>query len=223
MNKNGKIIDQIHPNNPVQARDRLAVVLSHSKEPTLNSLARVLQLNRAENLYQIKRGKNNISVPLAKRITEVYPEFNEGWLMTGMGEPFRVVLSRARQLPLYTALNFQTDGSLYKTDHMLTIETALCPSAELVTVCRSDAMEPRIMSGDYLFLTSVPVASVVFGRPYFVITGTYQICRIIRKSDEKDRLRLVALKSEQYDEIILPQEHIRALYRVCGVFQSFGG
>lgn len=228
MNRNDTITDQTLNGSPVSPIERLAVVLRHSKETSLHSLARVLRLKRSETLYQIKKGNNKISISLAKRITEIYPQISAGWLLTGIGEPFCEPLSQTvppyvKKLPLHTTLDLLPDGTLSETDIMLTFSSVLCPSAELVTICRDDAMEPRVMPGDYLFLAPVPVESVVFGCSYLIITASYRICRMIRKSDEKDRLRLVSFCPERYDEIIVFRRDICALYRICGTFQYWDG
>lgn len=228
MSRNDTITDYALSGFSASPAERLAVVLRHSQETSLNSLARKLRLRHSENLYQIKRGHNSISVPLAKRITDVYPQLNVGWLITGRGEPFcdpsaQTVFSSVRKLPLHEVLDFQPDGTLRETERMLPFPSDFCPSAELVTVCRDDAMEPRAMPGDYLLLAPSTVETVVFGRLYLVITASFRLCRMIRKSENEGRLRLVSLKPERYDDIVLSKERIRALYRICGTFQYWDG
>lgn len=228
MNKRGKITERAL-NCPVSPADRLAVVLRHSKAVTLNALAQVLKLNRAENLYQIKKGNNNISVPLAKRIAEIYPQFNIGWLTTGVGEPFhdpeppRTVAPPTKKLPFFPVLDYRPDGTLREADSVLPFPPDLCPSAELVTVCRDDALAPCATSGDYLFLIPSKVETVIFGRLYLIVTASARLCRIIRRDETESRLRLVPLNPERYDEIALHKEHIRALYRICGIFRNWDG
>lgn len=50
-----------------------------------NRLARHLGLPRGENLYQIKRGNNNIIRDVAVRIHSKFPQFSLLWLLTGWG------------------------------------------------------------------------------------------------------------------------------------------
>lgn len=228
MSWNDTITDYALSGFSVSPAERLAVVLRHSQETSLHSLARALRLRRSENLYQIKRGNNNISVPLARRITEVYPQFNVGWLITGMGEPFcepssLTVSPSVKKLPLHTVLDLLPDGTLRETERILTFPSDFCPSAELVTVCHDDAIEPRAMPGDYLFLAPSTVETVVFGRLYLIVTASARLCRMIRKGENEGRLRLVSLKPERYDDIVLSKERIRALYRICGTFQYWDG
>lgn len=64
--------------------DRVEAVIKMSKMST-NAFAKHIGLMRGENLYQIKRGNNGISVDVADRICENYPKVNKLWLLTGEG------------------------------------------------------------------------------------------------------------------------------------------
>ena len=101
--------------------DRIRFVQKHAGMPSINALARSLDLKRSENLYQILKGNNGISKDLACRITKCFPRFSIIWLTTGQGEPLiHVPLpSGFKELPLHTALNFENDGSLSEPDQVL--------------------------------------------------------------------------------------------------------
>lgn len=51
---------------------------------SVNGFARHIGLSRGENLYQIKKGNNDISKDLAQRINNHYPGYSVGWLLTGI-------------------------------------------------------------------------------------------------------------------------------------------
>ena len=53
---------------------------------TTNAFAKHIGLLRGENLYQIKRGSYGISLKLATRICEKFPEISKLWLLTGEGD-----------------------------------------------------------------------------------------------------------------------------------------
>lgn len=53
---------------------------------TTNAFARHIGLARGENLYQIKRGNNGVSLDLADRIVAKFPKVNKLWLLTGDGQ-----------------------------------------------------------------------------------------------------------------------------------------
>ncbi len=54
-----------------------------------NYFARHIGLARGENLYQIKRGNNGISLDVADRIVSKFPQVDKLWLLTGGGADVR--------------------------------------------------------------------------------------------------------------------------------------
>ena len=52
---------------------------------SVNGFAHYIGLSRAENLYQIKSGKNGISRNLVNRIVESFPQSSAAWLLMGEG------------------------------------------------------------------------------------------------------------------------------------------
>ena len=201
--------------------DRIRFVQKHAGMPSINALARSLDLKRSENLYQILKGNNGISKDLACRITKCFPRFSIIWLTTGQGEPLiHVPLpSGFKELPLHTALNFENDGSLSEPDQVLLFPDTFCPSAEMITICHGDAMIPRLMPGDWMFLARAQVDSLVFGQVYIVIAGPIRLCRIVRKGETTASVRLVSLKPEKYDELIILRTDIGEVFRLCGTFR----
>lgn len=67
---------------------RIEMVIQQSKM-TANAFARHIGLPRGENLYQIKKGNNGISLDVANRICQRYPEIDKLWLLTGDGQMLR--------------------------------------------------------------------------------------------------------------------------------------
>lgn len=67
---------------------RIEMVIQQSKM-TANAFARHIGLPRGENLYQIKKGNNGISLDVATRICQHYPEIDKLWLLTGDGQMLR--------------------------------------------------------------------------------------------------------------------------------------
>lgn len=50
---------------------------------SINGFAKYIGLPRGENLYQIKRGNNRISLGVARRIHAHFPQYAISWLLTG--------------------------------------------------------------------------------------------------------------------------------------------
>lgn len=67
---------------------RIEMVIQQSKM-TANAFARHIGLPRGENLYQIKKGNNGISLDVAKRIVSKFPQVDKLWLLTGDGQMLR--------------------------------------------------------------------------------------------------------------------------------------
>ena len=67
---------------------RTEMVIQQSKM-TANAFARHIGLPRGENLYQIKKGNNGISLDVATRICQHYPKIDKLWLLTGDGQMLR--------------------------------------------------------------------------------------------------------------------------------------
>ena len=214
-------------------RERLQFVLDYSGIPSYNALARKLGLKRAENLYQILKGNNGISGDLAFRINRAFPDIGIGWLKSGCGSPLppsppepdgcmgmgMSMRAERNEIPLYTDLRFLTGGNEDAgPDRILPFPECLCPEAELATLCRTDALAPRIMPGAYILLHEVESDDILYGGIYFISTVSYQLCRIVRQADAPDRLRLLSTHPEEYGELVIPRSDILTLYHVCGTF-----
>ena len=104
-------------------------------------------------------------------------------------------------------------------DRRIPFPSWLCREAEAAVSCCSDALSPRLLPGDCMLLARTPAESVVFGRAYVVVVGEARLCRIIRKDESPERVRLVSLKPDKYDEIAVPRTEIDGLYRICGTFR----
>ncbi|WP_230312189.1 hypothetical protein [Alistipes senegalensis] len=77
------------------------------------AFARHIGLPRGENLYQIKRGNNGLSLHLADMICEKFPEIDELWLLTGKNNMFLSMdKCRCREAapdPMYSATSGPVD------------------------------------------------------------------------------------------------------------------
>ena len=64
---------------------RIEAVIDHTGLRN-NALAKSLGYTNGTILYQIKNGRNGISANLARRISDVYPDISQKWLLTGKGD-----------------------------------------------------------------------------------------------------------------------------------------
>lgn len=79
---------------------RIEAVIKWANMST-NYFARYIGLARGENLYQIKRGNNGISLNVADRIVSKFPQIDKLWLLTGEGQMFADARQRGMQIPFY--------------------------------------------------------------------------------------------------------------------------
>ncbi|WP_196017545.1 hypothetical protein [Alistipes senegalensis] len=91
---------------------RLEMVIRWS-HMSVYAFARHIGLPRGENLYQIKRGNNGLSLHLADMICEKFPEIDELWLLTGKNNMFLSMdKCRCREAapdPMYSATSGPVD------------------------------------------------------------------------------------------------------------------
>ncbi len=111
---------------------------------SVNYFARHIGLARGENIYQIKRGNNGISLKLADCIVRAFPEINKLWLLTGEGEMYLTKEEQAKPIPFY---EMDVRIGLAHIDHleptcMLTIPMFHCDLAMLDEVQLDDS--PRL-------------------------------------------------------------------------------
>lgn len=181
----------------------------------VNSFAREIGLNRAERLYQIKKGNYAISKNLASTIVGRFPEVNESWLLTGEGQMLSSVADPAK-IPLYNiGLDaFDPDlSTLAVTDEL---EIPILAGSDFAFVNPGEAMSPEIGNGSVVFVKKVEKEAVVFGDIYLVLSSRMNVVRYIRGLDDKS-WRLVAKNAANFDDIILNIADVKAVYKVKGV------
>lgn len=195
-------------NNP--AWERIERVLLHSGL-SANALAYHIGLKRSENLYQIKKGNHGISKSLAIRINKCFPEFSVAWLLTGEGNR-----KDETGIPFYE--DFSIRSPALQPDKLLAISPEFCNGAEYATIYKEYSLHPLVPSGSYVLLKTCP-GEIVFGNAYYIETENSRLFRIVRKTKNDNVLKLVALASDQYDDLSIHKTHIRGLYRICGMFK----
>lgn len=182
-----------------------------------NAFAHMIGLKRSENLYQIKKGNHGISKDLAKRINTLFPQYSIGWLTCG-SEEYLKTDANLTVIPLYE--RFPADMENESKLSTIFISSNLANGAQYATICKDDALSPRIMAGSYVLMKKTE-GEFIYGNLYCISAKSCNLFRIIRKDPDDSFVRLVSLQPDLYDDIRLPKKEIKSLYQICGTITSF--
>lgn len=183
---------------------------------TINRFAMFIGLNRAENLYQIKKGNNGISRDLAARITAKFPEINTLWLLTGDGEMLRQTQEAGTAVSFYDG---DVEADIVRLADMEPAGEMLLPmgvDCDLAMYSYSRAMAPSTPQGSVVLLKRVGPDSIIPGMEYVIIGRKIVTLRIVRAGSDGETLRLVAADRRKFDDISLKKSDITEAYRVAG-------
>lgn len=179
-----------------------------------NYFAHHIGLSRGENLYQIKRGNNGISLNLADRIVKHFPEVNKLWLLTGEGEMLGQTTRSNLEVPFY---RMDVESAIdqvvaLEPECMLALPNGV--PCDLAMVYQGGAMGRQLPSGTIVFLKEVPMASLIPGKEYLVCSNLFTALRVVRKAPEEGILRLVAGDKKNFDDLLIAGDEIKRLFVV---------
>lgn len=83
------------------------------------------------------------------------------------------------------------------------------------------SMEPKINHGDIIALRKCTLADIQYGEIYAVVLDTIRTIKIIRRSQDPQKLRFVPLNTADYDEQEYPTERILQVFEVIGSVSKF--
>lgn len=193
---------------------RIEAVIKWANMST-NYFARYIGLPRGENLYQIKRGNNGISMNVAQRVVAKFPEIDKLWLLTGEGQMFVDSSKCGAQIPYYNLDveqcidrlgQLKPDGGLF-----LSLLEKRCDLAMNYT---GRAMGSVVPSGSVVLLRAIDRDEIIPGQEYVIVSRKIVTLRIVRVAEEAGHLRLVAGDHENYDDMILKIRDIKKVYQV---------
>lgn len=196
---------------------RLAQVIRETQH-SANSFARHIGLARGENLYQIKRGNNRISLDVAQRIHEFYPEYSITWLLCGEDDPavFSTKDNPIVRIPvcrnIWTIDSRQTE----QDGEQLIVSASIVNGAQVAIPYTDDILNPCLRNS-MLLVRECRIDEVIYGNIYLVIMGRTRIFRIVRKdADNPECLRLTTSNPERFGDMVVHKEQIGAIWLVCG-------
>lgn len=181
-----------------------------------NYFARYIGLARGENLYQIKRGNNGISLDVADRIVAKFPQIDKLWLLTGEGQMFADEKIRGVQIPYY---DVDVEQGIAHLDLLESHGSLVVPpvgACDLAMCYSGRAMGKIIPPGTVVLLKMADRDAIIPGGEYVVVSRKIVTLRIVRSAGKQGKVRLVAGDREHYDDIYLDISDIIAVYNVKG-------
>lgn len=182
-----------------------------------NSFAKHIGLPRGENLYQIKRGNNRISLDVAQRIHDLYPEYSISWLMCGVNDS-SILPSEESQIvrvPVFRDVQKITNPLPDQTDGQLILSASVANGAQGAVPYTDDILNPYLRNS-MMLLRECGMDDIVYGNIYLVVTDRMRTFRIVQKDDDPNNLRLKTEQSAIFNDILLPRSQIQSLWLVCG-------
>ena len=176
---------------------------------SINGFAKYIGLPRGENLCQIKRGNNRISLGVARRIHVHFPQYAISWLLTGEEgsmPALRVETVHLTWLPYYESVE-DTSSTL------LPIPTFLSKGAQMILCCKDDR-EQRMgfMPRPVLLFRRIELCEMDENNSYYIVTDKLQGVFTIR-ADAPGLLRLGSVWDTYIAEILTID--IRGVWYVC--------
>lgn len=181
-----------------------------------NYFARHIGLARGENLYQIKRGNNGISLNVAERIVTKFPQIDKLWLLTGEGQMFADANQRGMQIPFYNKDVEQFIASYDEFEPESSMVVLPVGECDLAMVYNGRAMGTVVPPGTILLLKAIDPDAIIPGEEYVVVCQKIVTLRIVRAAETEGCYRLVAGDRDNFDDIQVKISDISAVYKVKG-------
>ena len=192
---------------------RIEAVIKWANMST-NYFARHIGLARGENLSQIKRGNNGISIDVAQRVVAKFPEIDKLWLLTGDGQMFVDRSKCTARIPYY---NFDVEQCIDCLEHLDAEDGFVLPPLERCDLAMNytgRAMGSVVPSGSVVLLRAIDRDEIIPGQEYVIVSRKIVTLRIVRAAEEAGKLRLVAGDRGNYDDIVVNIRDIRKVYKV---------
>lgn len=200
--------------------ERIEKVLKHAGMST-NYFAKYIGLARGENLYQIKRGKNRISLDVAQKIHEKFPKFSIPWLM--FGEP-ELVENRGtiKILPLYHDM-WKMRLPPEKSDQQFIISSAAANGAEFGVQLNGDPMAtPFYLRDAILLLRQKKLEEVATGSGLYLIEQKdKRLFKFLERKAYMDSILMVDIAPDYQAPEVVDDEEIISLWQVCATVKKW--
>ncbi len=205
-------------------RNRLLSYIDH-KGLTVQNFEKKVGLSNAS---VTKMGDGTRRSTLDK-ISNVYPDLNINWLMTGEGEMIKdnapkLNISSEKALPFFDVDvtlgfdNLPNDQTTIPSYYMNIPAFANCDCA---VPCYGRSMVPEINDGAIIAIKEISLDSILPGEAYLIITADYRTVKYIRTvRDNPNKWRLVPKNLEEFDEMEIDKNKVLKAFLVKGVITN---
>ena len=187
-----------------------------------NYFAKYIGLARGENLYQIKRGRNRISIDVAQKIHRKFPRFSISWLMCGEPEVIDNNRDTIKILPLYHdmwMMRFLEDAA----DEQLIISTSAANGAQFAVSYTGNPMETPFYLRDTIFLfrkQSIEIIPTGSGL-YLIGYKGERLLRFLDRNAYTDNILIVGLIPEYQAPEVVDCAAVESLWKVCATVKRW--
>ena len=199
---------------------------------TIGAMERSIGASKGVLSRAIANG-TDIQAKWIEAIVENYPQYSEGWLLTGKG----AILKQDNSADAPIISNVPSIGTPYYDvdfiggfsevfNNQTTIPTTNIvikgfEKADLWCNVTGHSMEPRINHGDIIALRRCTLDDIQYGEIYAVVLDTIRTIKILRKAADPRYLRFIPINTQDYDEQEFDKERIIHVYEVVGSISKF--
>lgn len=203
--------------------ERIEKVLKHAAMST-NYFAKYIGLARGENLYQIKRGKNRISLDVAQKIHEKFPKFSIPWLMFGdLGIVDIGDVEVARILPLHRDMwNMPLPPKKCSAEQFI-ISAAAANGAEFAVQLNGDQMAtPFYLRDAILLFRQKKLDEVATGSGLYLIEQEEKrLFKFLERKAYMDSILMVDIVPDYQAPEVVDSREIKSLWQVCATVKKW--
>ena len=200
---------------------RIEKVLKHA-DMSANYFAKYIGLRHGENLYQIKRGRNKISLDVARRIHRKFPKYSISWLICGEPEVMDNNRDALTVLPLYHdmwTIRFLEDAA----EEQFIISKAAANGAQCAVPCNGGSLEvPFFLRDTILLFRRQPLENVGTGSGLYLIDYKGErLFRFLERKAYMDCIQMGGLVPENQDPEVVDCAAVESLWKVCATVKRW--
>lgn len=209
---------------------------------TIGAMERTIGASKGVLSRAINNG-TDIQAKWLSIIVENYPRYSTGWLLTGAGSMLKDDLNGIKTIdeanPSFmptTSMNPSVGTPYYDVDFIGGFDEVFnsqvnIPATNIVIRgfekaslwCNvtGHSMEPKINHGDIIALRQCTLNDIQYGEIYAVVLDTIRTIKILRRSPDPSKLRIIPINTEDYDEQEFDKSRIMNVFEVIGSISKF--